>query len=514
MATISERTLIDQLLESQRDLTAVEKFARFHKENDDPAQAKYYRDLIPLSRPGVGQQYAFDVDLDRCSGCKACVTACHSLNGLADNETWRAVGSLHGGTAAAPFQATVTTACHHCVDPGCLNGCPVLAYEKDPVTGIVRHLDDQCIGCQYCVLKCPYEVPQYNSDLGIVRKCDMCSSRLAAGEAPACVQACPSEAIRITVIDKKEIAVSTTTATRLVPGSPESSITIPTTSYRTVRPFPANTHAGDAALLKPAQGHPPLVWMLILTQLSVGMFCFGLLNLSLIDTFQTRFFSIAFGAGLAGLIASVFHLGRPFQAWRSFLGWRKSWLSREILFFGAYISFAATFTFSQFNPLLPAVAATGLIAVFSSVMVYADTRRAFWSFARSSSRFFGSVTVLGLAATIMITVIMLGTVPKDLVIALMVLTTVKLAFELKKSNDPQIKRSSELQWGLLRGWAIARYVCGAMGGFILPAALLGGIPFAPAVAFAAFVFRLAGELLERHLFFVAIAPPRMPGGVA
>ena len=43
---------------------------------------------------------------------------------------------------------------------GCLNGCPVLAYEKDPVTGIVRHLDDQCIGCQYCMLKCPYDVPQ------------------------------------------------------------------------------------------------------------------------------------------------------------------------------------------------------------------------------------------------------------------------------------------------------------------------------------------------------------------
>ena len=55
----------------------------------------------------------------------------------------------------------------------------MLAYEKDPVTGIVRHLDDQCIGCSYCILKCPYDVPKYSRARGIVRKCDMCHSRLA-----------------------------------------------------------------------------------------------------------------------------------------------------------------------------------------------------------------------------------------------------------------------------------------------------------------------------------------------
>ena len=126
-------TLIDELIAEQRSLTAVAKFSRAHERHELPAQARHYRDLIPITKPQSGQQYAFEVDLDKCSGCKACVTACHSLNGLEEEETWRNVGLLHGGTHLQPIQQTVTTACHHCVDPGCLNGCPVLAYEKDSV---------------------------------------------------------------------------------------------------------------------------------------------------------------------------------------------------------------------------------------------------------------------------------------------------------------------------------------------------------------------------------------------
>ena len=49
------------------------------------------------------------------------------------------------------------------------------AGAKEPLTGIVKHLDDQCIGCKYCTLMCPYDVPHYNQKQGIVRKCDMCS---------------------------------------------------------------------------------------------------------------------------------------------------------------------------------------------------------------------------------------------------------------------------------------------------------------------------------------------------
>ncbi len=148
--------LLSDLLERQSDLSAVDRFSKVHAEMDGPL----YRDLIPLSKPGQGEQYAFEVDLDACSGCKACVTACHSMNGLDEGESWRDVGLLVSSEGQGPV--TVTSACHHCADPACANGCPTLAYEKDAETGIVRHLDDQCIGCSYCEMKCPYGVPKFN----------------------------------------------------------------------------------------------------------------------------------------------------------------------------------------------------------------------------------------------------------------------------------------------------------------------------------------------------------------
>src|SRR3954466_5185006 len=126
----SPRNLIDALLAEQQQLTAVERFARHHKVHDSPAQARYYRSLIPLTKPGAGEQYAFSVDLDACTGCKACVSACHSLNGLDPGESWRSVTLLSGLSGDRPLRQTVTAACHHCVDPACLRGCPVDAYEK------------------------------------------------------------------------------------------------------------------------------------------------------------------------------------------------------------------------------------------------------------------------------------------------------------------------------------------------------------------------------------------------
>src|SRR5262249_25472873 len=122
-------TLVDRYLFEQQELTAVERFSQKHEAHELPLQARYYAALLPAAPPGRGEQYAFEVDLAACSGCKACVVACNSLNGLDETETWRDVGLLHGGNDADPFLQHVTAACHHCLDPACLNVCPVRAYE-------------------------------------------------------------------------------------------------------------------------------------------------------------------------------------------------------------------------------------------------------------------------------------------------------------------------------------------------------------------------------------------------
>ena len=150
---LEQENMIDRLLAEQRSLSAVERFSQKHESAETHLLERSYRDLIPIRKPSTGEQYAFEVDLDKCTGCKACVVACHSLNGLHDNESWRDIGTIRGVVDGKIEQQTVTSACHHCADPACLNGCPVGAYEKEKDTGIVRHLDDQCIGCQYCALK-------------------------------------------------------------------------------------------------------------------------------------------------------------------------------------------------------------------------------------------------------------------------------------------------------------------------------------------------------------------------
>lgn len=490
---VEPKTLIDELLSQQKSLTAAARFADVHEQNTLPAQARYYRDLIPLAAPKPGEQYAFEVDLDKCSGCKACVTACHSLNGLDEGEVWRSVGSLHGIKDNRAIQRTVTTACHHCADPGCLNGCPVLAYEKDAVTGIVKHLDDQCIGCSYCILKCPYDVPKYSKDRGIVRKCDMCSGRLASGEAPACVQACPNEAIRISIVNRDEMTI------QFLPDAPAPDYTRPTTKYRSAEPLPSNLRAADHAEINPSQAHPSLVSFLVLTQMSVGGFFVAMLLGAASKTLAT----VSLAAGMAGLLTSVTHLGRPLKAWRAFLGVGRSWLSREILIFGMFAPLAIAYTFLFWLPgppplrlqqlLAVSLSLTGIGGVLSSVMVYHDTHRKFWRWPGTTIKFIGTTVLLGAAVA-------------GAKVIVPTVAAAKLLWELGErieNSSTEMIRTARLLRTTLRGLFNARV------GLLIAGAALVAFGF----QIAGLVALIAAEALERHLFFVASSPDRMPGSL-
>ena len=89
-------TLIDKLLVEQSNLqTPVAQFSKIH--NNHELRTDLYKHLIPLEKPAKGEQYTFQVELDKCTGCKACLVACHTLNGLDEDEAWRDVGLLEGG---------------------------------------------------------------------------------------------------------------------------------------------------------------------------------------------------------------------------------------------------------------------------------------------------------------------------------------------------------------------------------------------------------------------------------
>lgn len=473
---VQELSLVDRLLAEQQELsTAVLHFSKWHERAR--GEDGTYRGLIPLNRPAADEQYAFEVDLDRCTACKACVVACHSLNGLDERESWRDVGAVHSGLAGRESSHTVTTACHHCIDPACANGCPVLAYEKDPTTGIVRHLDDQCIGCSYCMLKCPYDAPKYNRRLGIVRKCDMCHGRLTAGEAPACVQACPNGAIRITVTKRSEARSPV-----LLPGAFASAYTGPTTRYLGAGRLAEISGTAVESALRPEEAHTPLAVMLVLTQAACGV-----LWLSANDRRLTIAAAVLAAIGLA---ASVLHLGQPLKAWRAFLGWRRSWLSREIMAFGAFgaLSVAAAMGF------LPAWCAgmAGLLGLGASVMVYADTQRAFWRRPITAFRFIGSAVVAGLGIAAL-------TQPGWTTLAVSALL-VKMTSEAMWICIHRKTTAGRLHFGPLGDATLARFAAG-----LGASALLAPWPLAGATAL------LLGEVIERSLFFRGCPANRMPG---
>jgi formate dehydrogenase iron-sulfur subunit len=524
-------TLIDELLREQRMLTAVAQFSQKHDREELPLQSRYYRDLIPLARPAPGEQYAFEVDLDKCSGCKACVAACHSLNGLEVTESWRSVGLLIGGAKGPAYQQTVTTACHHCVDPGCLNGCPVLAYEKDEATGIVRHLDDQCIGCQYCVLKCPYEVPQYSSRLGIVRKCDMCAGRLQDGEAPACVQSCPNEAIRITVVVKDTVRQrysESADAADFLPATPEPRHTLPATIYRSERGFPASVQAVDAEQLEPAAAHWPLAVMLVLTQASVGAFAWETVLRFHTPSRQPVAAALVIASlfGLAGLAASVLHLGKPLKAWRCFLGLRRSWLSREVLVFGAFAGGIAAvlaklgspFPLASIGwlPILTSATILGTAGVCCSMMVYADSPRELWRFRRTAPDFAFTTLLLGTAAAWAT-----GSSSSPYVLLLLLVVSaarllgiLRYFAHLSVGSPTALKRSAMLMVGALRTTLALRCASVVLAGVLAPSWLLAsGYRLGALGGGVVLGLFLLSELAGRSLFFRAVAQPKMPGGL-
>lgn len=242
--------------------------------SDEAAQCRTQSESKPSVIPQrvllSGERYRFHLDMTKCIGCKCCVVACNEQNGNPAEIHWRRVGEIEGGWYPQTQRLYLSMGCNHCIEPTCLAGCPVDAYSKDPVTGVVLHGAETCIGCQYCTWNCSYGVPQYNPERGVVGKCDMCHNRLAEGREPACVGACPESAIQIEIVNIADWKLNYASAN--APGLPSADDSISSTRVTLPGTLPPNMQNADVNRVRPEDPHFPLVVMTVLTQLSVGTF--------------------------------------------------------------------------------------------------------------------------------------------------------------------------------------------------------------------------------------------------
>ncbi|HEY3443874.1 MAG TPA: DmsC/YnfH family molybdoenzyme membrane anchor subunit [Paludibaculum sp.] len=451
-----------------------------------------------LRAPGAGEQYRFHFDMTKCIGCKCCEVACSEQNNNPVEIQWRRVGELEGGIYPLAERFHLSMGCNHCLEPACLIGCPVDAYSKDLSNGIVLHSAEICIGCQYCTWNCPYGVPQFNEERGVVGKCDMCHNRLSEGRSPACVSACPQEAIEIELVNIAEWRATGAFAGN-APGLPPAEHTMSTTRITLPEGINQTLKKADYHRVRPEHPHWPLVFLLVLTQMAVG----GFVTLLALGSAAPKLaFLLATAAGHAALGFSLLHLGRPAHAPRAMKMWRRSWLSREVLFFtlfagaSAAAASAAWFGSGLLLPLHLAAVVTGLAGVVASAYIYMVPARPAWNTMRTLAEFVLTGAVLGL-----LTVAACGANETRLWASAAAVAQAALfagkVVSMRRAYEFELRQSARLLERPLR-----RHTAWRLGLLLLVAA-----PVIP--AWIALPVALGGEILGRYLFFVSVVPRNM-----
>jgi Fe-S-cluster-containing dehydrogenase component len=191
---------------------------------------------LPASPQALtASRWAMVIDLNKCAqekGCQKCIDACNTAHNVPQSDThshriqwiWKAPFENAFPSAENEYQTAVLKntpvllLCNHCDNPPCVRVCPTKATWKREEDGIVMMDWHRCIGCRYCMAACPYgsrsfnwtdprlQLPQLNPDFptrtkGVVEKCNFCDERLAKGELPACVLACPQQALTFGDLD-------------------------------------------------------------------------------------------------------------------------------------------------------------------------------------------------------------------------------------------------------------------------------------------------------------------------
>jgi DMSO reductase iron-sulfur subunit len=492
--------------------------------------------LTPPARPGIGsdgpallpldagEQYRFSFDMEACIGCHSCEVACAEQNANPVGVNWRRVGEVEGGSFPDAQRFNLSMACNHCIEPTCLSGCPTNAYVKLE-NGIVAHHAEDCIGCQYCIWNCPYEVPVFNPQRKVVTKCDLCQPRLATGDKPACVDACPTHAITVEKVNVAEWRADHRHAD--APGLPPSNITLSTTRIIVPESMPASTRSVVEDRLEPADAHWPLIAVTLLTQASLG---------TLVATVALHSIALhaiaahapgaaggvaAAGAGAVALAVSVLHLGRPAVAWKALRNLRRSWLSREVALFSAFA--LATFAYAGASLLggrserlllgLGLVAiALGSAGTYASGRLYLVPARPVWNSGRTVVAFFATALVTGPMVAVQSAGpgtggvrLLFGLATIGCLLQLGALQ--HLVASIAARREREFALTARLLFGRFRLLFILRAGAAlAAAGACMLAALSVNRAGAGVVALVVLAVAVPGELIGRYLFFVTVTP--------
>lgn len=343
----------------------------------------------PMKAPDLPPRWGMVIDLNRCVGCQTCTIACKHQNDTTPDVQWRRVLDVEQGRFPDVQRFFMVTGCQHCEEPPCVPVCPTGAtFKRDD--GIVDVDYDQCIGCGYCVVSCPYEARSivrqqdwyYGEEtaqeravahperVGVAQKCTFCATRVDAGIAqgltpgvdpeatPACSAACIAQAIRFGDWNDPTSPVSQLAETRDLLQMNADVGTDPQIKYLYETPAvpgrDTNAEDDDARRGDPEN---PLVgsrqdfwdwraamnWMLGGVSSGFAIVLYVVYLTGAIDAETLARTNVTAAVLMAGGLLSVFmKLGRPARSWRALLRPGTSWMTRELymvaLFFPAVVA--------------------------------------------------------------------------------------------------------------------------------------------------------------------------------
>lgn len=429
------------------------------------------------------QRLAFQFDANRCDGCHACQVGCTVENRIEWGKSWRTVYTFNPSRRPGLPVVHMSIGCNHCSEAPCMEFCPALAYSRHPTTGAVLLDSSKCMGCRFCSWQCPYGAPRFDGRGGVMRKCTFCSDRLLEGLDPACVAACPTGALKTTLNGLH---------TGTLPGWPDIGIgpamkLVPLRAKRLSGADAADERcptedraAQSEAAVEALRAEWPLV---LFTLIAAGLVAVSA-GAALFTLPIPIFWFLAAAAISMGL--ATMHLGNPLNAWRAVLNWRRSWLSREILLYNAFIAAAgATWLLAPSGHWSRWIApALGGATLFSIDAIYRTKSRTGAPWLHSASSLLTGIFLTGILFS-------------------MPAIAIPSAF-LKALAYVTRKRSRCIG----PAWRIAAALRVAAGLLLAPALLGLG---APSIALA-----LLSELIDRAEFYAELrfTSPGPPGGTA